>query len=138
MADNQSIEEAPKPTEHDPKLLAVLTQKQKKALGLLPEKYQSEKAKARNQMLSERMRKINEERKAQAKQAVKGVVEAPKKRKAKKVETESEEEETSSEDQVIQKRAKKVDKTIQHLSRVEERLQSLQSSQNPYMRLMFR
>lgn len=137
MADTQSVEETPKPAEHDPKLLAVLTQKQKKALGLLPEKYQSEKAKARNQMLSERMRKINEERKAQAKKAVKGVVEPPKKRKAKKVESE-EEEETSSEDQVIQKRAAKVDRTIQHLSRVEERLQSLQSSQNPYMRLLFR
>jgi len=119
-------------------LLNLLTQKQKKALGLLPPKYQSEKAKARNEMLRERMKKINEERKENAKKAVKGViVEKPKKRKVKEP-SEEESEETSSEDQVIQKRAKKVDETIKHLTKVEQRLQSLQNHHNPFMRLVFK
>lgn len=142
MEENKSIETTPEPEEEKiskDKLIGLLTQKQKKALGLLPEKFQSEKAKARNEMLRERMKKINEERKSQAKQAVKGViVKESKKRKQPEPKSEEEEDsETSSEDQVIQKRAKKVSNTIKHLSKVEERLLAMQSQANPFMRLMF-
>ena len=146
MEENQSIEVAEAPKEvvkaHDPsvpqdKLLSLLTQKQKKALGLLPEKYQSEKAKARNEMLRERMRKINEERKAAVKSAVKGMVKLSKR---KEPESQEEEEDSSSEEKVIQKKAKKVSATIKHLSKVEERLLELQEQNrhNPYFSLMMR
>lgn len=144
MEENQSVEPVAEPKAAEPsiqqdKLASILTQKQKKALGLLPEKYQSEKAKARNEMLRERMRKINEERKAAAKSAVKGVVVEKKKRKEPS-EDEEDEEDSSSEDKVIQKKAKKVSATIKHLSKVEERLMQLQeqNKHNPYFRLMCR
>lgn len=143
MEETQSVEPVTetKPAEASipqDKLVSILTQKQKKALGLLPQTYQSEKAKARNEMLRERMRKINEERKVAVKSAVKGIVVEKKKRKH--VEPSEEEEDSSSEEKVIQKKAKKVSATIKHLSKVEERLMQLQeqNKHNPYFRLLCR
>lgn len=145
MEENQSVESVATPKAVEPgvpqdKLVSILTQKQKKALGLLPETYQSEKAKARNEMLRERMRKINEERKAAVKAAVKGVVVEKKKKRKQPEPSEEEENDSSSEEKVIQKKAKKVSETIKHLSKVEERLLQLQeqNKHNPYFRLMCR
>jgi hypothetical protein len=122
----------------------VLSQKQKKALGLLPLKHVSDKVKARNEALRQRMLKINEERRLLKKQETpkvekteksekKQVEEPPKKRKI-------EESESDDEDPYIQKKAKKVTQTLKQLSKVEQHIQMLrqQHEHNPFFKLLIR
>jgi len=151
MADVQQSNEAPSvsppaaepaPTIDVSKLdTAKLTLKQKKALGIVS-KEETEKQKARNEALRERMRRINEERK-KAREASKPPPPPPapeKKKKQKKVVEEISEESESSSDEYIQRKAKKVKKTLDHLSTIEERLAHLrsQNSSNPYFQLLCR
>jgi hypothetical protein len=134
---------------------AKLTQRQKKRLGLLPTKFLSEAAKKRNEMLRERMIKINEERrKAKAaeekaarrkaspppspkkKPREESPPQSPKKKKRPVVE----ESESESEDPYIQRKAQKISKTLKTLSKVEEQLQSLksQNQHNPFFNLLLK
>lgn len=109
-----------------------LNMKQKRALGLLT-KEESDKQKARNQILRERMIRINEERK-KAREAAKPVV----KKREKKVAPPPESESSSSSDEYIQKKAKKVKKTLDAINSIDERLSLLRrsNSTNPYISLL--
>lgn len=112
-----------------------LTLKQKRALGLVSAE-ETEKQKARNEVLRQRMLRINEERKKAKAAAV--VVEKPK--KAKRPPPVQVEESSSSSDEYIQRKAKKVKKTIQALNSIDERLAELRKSNpsNPFFSLLCR
>lgn len=129
---------------------SLLTQRQKKQLGLLPKKFLSDAAKARNEALRQRMLAINEERRKIKEQ--KELEHKPKK-KEHKVEKSHEESpvkpvkrkvvepsESDSDDPYIQKKAKKVSQTMKQLTKVEEYIQKLKQSNehNPYFRLLMK
>ena len=123
-------------------LHAVLNDRQKRKLGLLPKREPTEKEVARLEALRERMRAMNNARKeAKLKRIpeVKVAAAKPKPTKRKIVE-ESESSEESESDQYIQKKAKKVNKTLQQLSRVEQHMQQLKQVQqtNPFYNLLRR
>lgn len=119
-------------------LASVLSAKQKRKLGLLPPREHTEKEKNRLEALRERMRAINNKRKEDKQAKVAAVKSEPIKRKKPEPEPESEEE--SSSDQYIQKKAKKVNKTLHQLSKMEQYMEQLksQNSHNPYFNLLMR
>jgi type IV secretory pathway VirB10-like protein len=128
--------------------LAKLTQKQKKRLGILPTKFLSEKAKQRNEMLRERMIKLNEERR-KAKEASEPKAKETKRKepspppspkKEKKRPPPPSSSESESEDPYIQRKAEKISKTLKTLTKVEEQLQTLkkQNAHNPFFNLLIK
>lgn len=122
-------------------LHAVLTDRQKRKLGLLPKREPTEKEVARLDALRERMRAMNNARKEAKLKKIPDVKVVPKVQKRKQVSESSESSEEDSEsDHYVQKKAKKVNKTLKQLTKVEQHMQQLRQSQstNPFYRLLAR
>jgi hypothetical protein len=122
-------------------LASVLSAKQKRKLGLLPPREYTEKEKARLDALRERMRAINNKRKEDKEATMKArKIEAKPVLKRKEPEPDEEPEEEESSDEYIQKKAKKVNKTLHQLSKMDQYMAQLrqQHSHNPFMNLLLR
>lgn len=125
-------------------LASVLSAKQKRKLGLLPPREYTEKEKQRLEALRERMRAINNKRKEDKEKAMKARQQeaspppAPKKKRP-EPESESGSEDESS-DHYIQKKAKKVNKTLHQMSKMDKYIAELrqQNSHNPFFNLLMR
>lgn len=132
---------APAPGLTADQLASVLSAKQKRKLGLLPPREYTEKEKARLDALRERMRAINNKRKEDKEAAMKNrKIEVKATPKRKEPEPESEEQQDESSDEYIQKKAKKVNKTLHQLSKMDQYMAQLrqQNSHNPFFNLLMR
>ena len=121
-------------------LASVLSAKQKRKLGLLPAREYTEKEKERLEALRERMRALNNKRREDKEATIKNRKVEPKPEpKRKQPDPESEVDEVSS-DEYIQKKAKKVNKTLHQLSKMDEYMAQLrqQNSHNPFFNLLMR
>lgn len=114
-------------------LSAVLTAKQKRSLGIEAARPKTEKELNRLNALRERMREINNKRREEKEKQK----QPPVKPKRPAPPPESSE---SSSDEYIQRKAKKVNKTLQQLSKMDQYIAHLkqQNSHNPFFNLMMR
>lgn len=117
-------------------LANVLTMKQKRNLGIASTRPKTEKEIQRIEALRERMREINNRRREEKTK----IIEKPQKPVKRKPPPPSESSEESSSDEYIQRKAKKVNKTLAQMSKVDQYIHQLkaQNSHNPYFNLMMR